>query len=329
MSKPPLGAPIDRIPVHKVSPVIEGGAYPAKAVVGESIPIRATVFREGHDAVNASVVLTDPNGNERLEPMHPTTCRVRLVDSFGGARHRRSMDVPSRRLERSLGDLGAQRRDQDPRRNRCFPHVHRRHLRCLKHPPTTRRQPATPQSAGLLRGAAKSLDSGQQVDRLEVVLAEDVRAAMRRYGPRELVSPTPEYPIFVDRRAALFGSWYEFFPDPRVRGGTREPDVDIRHVRHLTRAPRGCGCNGLRCVYLPPIHPIGRSFRKGPNNTLNPGPADPGSPWAIGAAEGGHDAIHPDLGDFDSFDRFVAKAKSLGLEVAMDFALQRRRTTRG
>ena len=73
ISKPALGAPIDRIPVHNVSPVIEGGAYPAKAVVGESIPIRATVFREGHDAVNASVVLTDPNGKERLEPMHPTT----------------------------------------------------------------------------------------------------------------------------------------------------------------------------------------------------------------------------------------------------------------
>jgi starch synthase (maltosyl-transferring) len=79
---------------------------------------------------------------------------------------------------------------------------------------------------------------------------------------------------------------------------------------------------GFDVVYLPPIHPIGRSFRKGPNNTLNPGPADPGSPWAIGGAEGGHDAIHPDLGDFDSFDRFVAKAKSLGLEIAMDFALQ-------
>src|SRR6188472_857001 len=73
IAKPTLGATFDRIPVHNVSPVIEGGAYPAKAVVGESIPIRATVFREGHDAVNASVVLTDPNGSERLEPMHRTT----------------------------------------------------------------------------------------------------------------------------------------------------------------------------------------------------------------------------------------------------------------
>ena len=79
---------------------------------------------------------------------------------------------------------------------------------------------------------------------------------------------------------------------------------------------------GFDVVYLPPIHPIGTSFRKGPNNTLQPGPADPGSPWAIGDVEGGHDAIHPDLGDFDAFDRFVAKARSLGLEVAMDFALQ-------
>jgi starch synthase (maltosyl-transferring) len=79
---------------------------------------------------------------------------------------------------------------------------------------------------------------------------------------------------------------------------------------------------GFDVVYLPPIHPIGTSFRKGPNNTLTPGPADPGSPWAIGNVEGGHDAIHPDLGDFDDFDAFVAKARSLGLEVALDFALQ-------
>ena len=127
MSKPPLGAPIDRIPVHKVSPVIEGGAYPAKAVVGESIPIRATVFREGHDAVNASVVLTDPNGNERLEPMHPTTpvgfdwwTASVVLDTEGHGRSESKAGA-------ILGDLGAQRRDQDPRRNRCFPHVHRRH----------------------------------------------------------------------------------------------------------------------------------------------------------------------------------------------------------
>ncbi len=324
MTKPPLGAPIDRIPVHKVSPVIEGGAYPAKAVVGESIPIRATVFREGHDAVNASVVVTDPNGNERLEPMHPTTplgfdwwTASVVLDTDGAWTfrvegwsdpwetwvHNAEIKIPagidvSLMCTEGIALFEASADDAEAA--------------------------GDAQSAALLRGAAKSLDSGQQVeDRLEVVLAEDVRAAMRRYGPRELVSPTPEYPIFVDRRAALFGSWYEFFP--RSQGARWDEEnqkwisgtFDSSHERLEAAAAMG-----FDVVYLPPIHPIGRSFRKGPNNTLNPGPADPGSPWAIGGAEGGHDAIHPDLGDFDSFDRFVAKAKSLGLEIAMDFALQ-------
>ena len=324
MSTPALGAPIDRIPVHKVSPVIEGGAYPAKAVVGESIPIRATVFREGHDAVNASVVLTDPNGKERLEPMRPTTpvgfdwwTASVVLDTEGPWTfrvegwsdpwetwvHNAEIKIPAGidvalvcTEGKALFEASAD--DAEAAGDR--------------------------QSAALLRSAASSLDSGQQVeDRLEDVLADDVRAAMRRYGPRELVSPTPDYPIFVDRRAALFGSWYEFFP--RSQGARWDEEnqrwisgtFDTSHERLEAAAAMG-----FDVVYIPPIHPIGRSFRKGPNNTLNPGPADPGSPWAIGAEEGGHDAIDPDLGDFDSFDRFVAKAKSLGLEIAMDFALQ-------
>jgi starch synthase (maltosyl-transferring) len=324
VSTPALGAPIDRIPVHKVSPVIEGGAYSAKAVVGESIPIRATVFREGHDAVNASVVLTDPNGKERLEPMHPTTplgfdwWTASVVLETEGAWtfrvegwsdpwetwvHNAEIKIPAG-IDVSL--------------------VCTEGIALFEASAAAAEAAGDGQSAALLRSAAKSLDSGEQVeDRLEVVLAEDVRSAMHRYGPRELVSPTPDYPIFVDRRAALFGSWYEFFP--RSQGASWDEEnqkwtsgtFDTSHERLEAAAAMG-----FDVVYLPPIHPIGRSFRKGPNNTLNPGPTDPGSPWAIGAAEGGHDAIHPDLGDFDSFDRFVAKAKSLGLEIAMDFALQ-------
>ena len=186
------------------------------------------------------------------------------------------------------------------------------------------RAPATPQAAALLRGAAKSLDSGQQVeDRLEVVLADDVRGAMAKYGPRELVSPTPDYPIYVDRRAALFSSWYEFFP--RSQGAEYDEETetwnsgtfDSSHERLEAAAAMG-----FDVVYLPPIHPIGYEFRKGANNTLTPARAIPARRGRSAAKEGGHDAIHPDLGDFDAFDRFVAKAKSLGLEIAMDFALQ-------
>ena len=324
ISKPALGTPIDRIPVHKVSPVIEGGAYPAKAVVGESIPIRATVFREGHDAVNASVVLTDPNGTERLEPMHPTTplgfdwwTASVVLDTEGLWTYR--VEGWSDPWETWVHNAEIK-----------IPAGIDVELVCAEGRALFERSAADAEAAGdtrnaaLLRGAANSLNSGQQVeDRLEVVLADEVRVAMGRYGPRDLVSPTPDYPIFVDRQAALFSSWYEFFP--RSQGAQWDEEnqkwisgtFDTSHERLEAAAAMG-----FDVVYLPPIHPIGRSFRKGPNNTLTPGPADPGSPWAIGGAEGGHDTIHPDLGDFDAFDRFVAKAKSLGLEIAMDFALQ-------
>ena len=217
-----------------------------------------------------------------------------------------------------MGDLGAQRRDQDPGRHRRRPGLHRGQGAVLGRRRPGAELPASSQVAALLRGAAKSLDSGQQVeDRLEVVLADDVRAAMGTYGPRELVSPTPDYPIYVDRRAALFSSWYEFFP--RSQGAEYDEETetwksgtfDSSHERLEAAAAMG-----FDVVYVPPIHPIGYEFRKGANNTLTPGPGDPGSPWAIGSKEGGHDAIHPDLGDFEAFDRFVAKAKSLGLEIA-------------
>jgi starch synthase (maltosyl-transferring) len=324
MSRPALGTPIDRIPVHKVSPVIEGGAYPAKAVVGESIPIRATVFREGHDAVNATVVLTDPNGNERLEPMHPTTPLG--FDWWTASVVLETEGAWTFRVEGWSDPWATWVHNAEIK----IPAGIDVELVCAEGRALFERSAADAEAAGdarnaaLLRAAANSLNSGQQVeDRLEVVLADEVRSTMGRFGPRELVSPTPDYPIFVDRQKALFSSWYEFFP--RSQGAQWDEEnqkwisgtFDSSHERLEAAAAMG-----FDVVYLPPIHPIGRSFRKGPNNTLSPGPSDPGSPWAIGADEGGHDTIHPDLGDFDAFDRFVAKAKSLGLEVALDFALQ-------
>ena len=118
-------------------------------------------------------------------------------------------------------------------------------------------------------------------------------------------------PLLVDRERALFGSWYEFFPrsegvqfDPM---GRREPvSGTLRHRR--AAAARRSRAMGFDVVYLPPVHPIGTTFRKGRNNTLEAGPGDPGSPWAIGSADGGHDAIHPDLGTFADFTAFVSRA---------------------
>jgi starch synthase (maltosyl-transferring) len=323
IDEPDLGAAINRIPVSKVSPVIEGGAYPAKAVVGEAVPVRATVFREGHDAVNASVVLTDPDGNETLGPMRPTTpigfdwwtASVRMdreglwtfrvegwSDPWETWVHNAEIKIPAGIDVHLVCTEG----------NALFQAAGDRAERAGSH-----------SDAALLRAAGQTLSSAQQVeDRLEVVLADEVRAAMGRFGPRELISPTPDYPVFVDRKRALFSSWYEFFPRSE---GARFDEQEQRWISGTFDSSHSrleaAAAMGFDVVYLPPIHPIGTQFRKGPNNTLNPGPSDPGSPWAIGSKEGGHDAIHPDLGDFESFDRFVAKARSLGMEVALDLAL--------
>src|SRR5206468_3291490 len=117
-------------------------------------------------------------------------------------------------------------------------------------------------------------------------------------------------PLWVDRERALHGAWYELFP--RSYGGLTGAAERLPAVANM----------GFDVVYVPPVHPIGRAFRKGRNNTLEPGPADPGSPWAIGSAEGGHTALHPELGSFADFDAFVARARGLGMEVALDYALQ-------
>jgi starch synthase (maltosyl-transferring) len=145
---------------------------------------------------------------------------------------------------------------------------------------------------------------------------------LRTHPLRELVTKSARRTIRVDRRRALFGSWYEFFP--RSEGAIVERDTAPKSGNFATAAKRlpAVAKMGFDVVYLPPIHPIGHSFRKGRNNTLAPEPYDPGSPWAIGSEDGGHDAIHPDLGTFDDFDAFVAKTRELGMEVAIDFALQ-------
>jgi starch synthase (maltosyl-transferring) len=140
---------------------------------------------------------------------------------------------------------------------------------------------------------------------------------------RELVTSEGPYPFFADRERALYGSWYEFFP--RSEGAyVDQASGKVVSGTFGTAAKRldAVAAMGFDIIYLPPIHPIGRVNRKGRNNTLNPGPDDTGSPWAIGSTEGGHDAIHPDLGTMEDFDDFVRRANELGLEVALDLALQ-------
>src|SRR5690606_30502244 len=159
--------------------------------------------------------------------------------------------------------------------------------------------------------------------RLAVWSDPALRAVLHEHPIRDLLTHEGPYPVFADRQRALVGSWYEFFP--RSEGAYVDPDTGATvsgTFRTAAERLTGVAEMGFDVVYLPPIHPIGKINRKGPNNTLTPGPDDVGSPWAIGSDEGGHDAIHPDLGTWEDFDAFVARAAELGLEVALDLALQ-------
>ncbi|HKW93381.1 MAG TPA: alpha-amylase family glycosyl hydrolase, partial [Methylomirabilota bacterium] len=161
--------------------------------------------------------------------------------------------------------------------------------------------------------AASSLDG-----RLDVLLDPELRQIMARAQPRpDLTRYDRELEVVVDRPEAGFAAWYELFPrsQGRIAGrhGTFEDCIErLPDVRRM----------GFDVVYLPPIHPIGRSARKGPDNALGAGPGDPGSPWAIGGPEGGHTAVHPELGTIEDFRRLVKAAQGLGLEIALDFAIQ-------
>ncbi len=162
------------------------------------------------------------------------------------------------------------------------------------------------------------------LDRLAAASREEITAILTAFPLREMLTRSARLPVMAHRQRALYGSWYEFFP--RSEGAIADqPGGHILASGTLKTAARRLDAvarMGFDVVYLPPVHPIGTTARKGANNSLNAAPGDPGSPWAIGSADGGHDAIHPDLGTLADFDAFVARAGELGMEVALDLALQ-------
>jgi starch synthase (maltosyl-transferring) len=317
---------VARIPITNVSPVIEHGRYPVKAVPGELLTIEAAVFREGHDLLGAGVVLTDPTGRDRplahmSELDFPNLYQARVSPDCIGAwayrieawsdpyrtwRHAAEIKVPAE-IDVELMFTEAEL-------------LFKRAIKGIAAKSETGKAARQTLSSALAAGRDKKLPP--QV-RLAALTSPEVVAVMQKFPLRDLVSTEGPYPVYVDRTRALYGSWYEFFP--RSEGATFDESArQWTSGTFKTAAERldAVAAMGFDVVYLPPIHPIGEVNRKGPNNTLTPSPDDPGSPWAIGSKDGGHDAVHPDLGTIEDFDAFVDRAHGLGLEVALDLALQ-------
>lgn len=315
-------ATLGRIPVLDVTPVISNGARKVKAVVNETIQICATVFREGHDEVAADVLVKNSSGDlvnqVRMHLIAPGT------DRFCA--------------EISLPDVGDYTFEIHAWSDVIGTWLHRAHKKIPadidvelefaegQQVLSTLEQNCVNDKAALKVIAAAQLAFADKTRptkaRLAVVDHVDFQEVIQQYPIRELLSVYGPFPIRVERQRALFGSWYEFFP--RSEGATKAVDGTWTSGNFKTAAKRlpAIAAAGFDVLYLPPIHPIGTAYRKGPNNTLTPGPQDPGSPWAIGATTGGHDAIHPDLGTQTDFVEFVKKAEELGIEIALDLALQ-------
>ncbi|WNI22357.1 alpha-1,4-glucan--maltose-1-phosphate maltosyltransferase [Streptomyces sp. ITFR-16] len=325
---------IGRIPVLDVRPLVDCGRRPAKAVAGETFQVTATVFREGHDAVAANVVLRDPNG--RPGPWTPMRELAPGTDRWGA-------DVTP----------GAEGRWTYKVEAWSDPVATWRHAAQIKIPAGIDTALVLAEGAELYERAAGGVpkrdgreavlaavdalrdESRPASARLAAALTPEADAVLARHPLRELVTASRPQPLVVERRRALYGSWYEMFPrsegartepaKPPRKGSKAAPGPDrIISGTFRTAAERlpAIAAMGFDVVYLPPVHPIGTTHRKGPNNSLSPAPHDVGVPWAIGSAEGGHDAVHPDLGTLEDFGHFVETARNLRMEIALDFALQ-------
>jgi starch synthase (maltosyl-transferring) len=313
-----------RLGIDDVSPSVSCGRYPAKAVVGEHIPVAATVWREGHDAVAATVAWRGPDDRlarqTRMVPRgsdHPDEFAAVIVPDTTGLWTFRidAWGDPWATWEHNVEVKVAAGQGPEDLANDI-----ENGARLLER---VSRRPDRRAEKTLLTGAVAALRDEERglAERVGPALSPEIRQLMHEFPVRELITKGKPHKVWVDRRRAAYGSWYELFP--RSTGGL---DAEGKPV-HGTFATAEAALDrvakmGFDVVYLPPVHPIGRVNRKGPNNTLDAKPADVGSPWAIGADEGGHDAIHPDLGTFDDFDAFVARTEELGMEVALDFALQ-------
>jgi starch synthase (maltosyl-transferring) len=298
--------------IENVEPSVDNGRYPAKSEVGQLVQVSADIFKEGHDVLVAWVRYRGPaEKNWREVPLQHVD-NDRWAGSFPleqNGRYEFFIEALPDPFLSWLADL-AKRIDTGG-------DVASELLegRALIEDAAGR---AEGSAARELRAAAERMAAAPGQAEAAAVAREPALAALmaRHLDRRSATRSAREYTVVAERERARFAAWYEMFPRSARGDGLHATFKDAEGQLERIAAM------GFDVVYLPPVHPIGHSFRKGRNNALTAAAGDPGSPWAIGSEEGGHMAVHPQLGTLEDFDRFVDAAARLGLEVALDFAIQ-------
>ena len=300
-----------RILIENVSPEIDGGRYPAKRVVGDDVVISADLLRDGHDRLAAVLRYRFEDQDWHEEPfaqIENDRWDARFQPDRAGRWHY-TIEAWTDRFASWRADL-EKRHEAGQDIALELAEGERLVMTAAHH--------AAPDDAARLREIWNAFDQDDAGQRLQVMLSDELQSLMARSDERaDKVRYGRELELVVDRKEARFSAWYEMFPrsQGRVKGQSATFDDCIGRLGEVAAL-------GFDVVYLVPIHPIGRVNRKGRDNAVIAMPGDPGSPYAIGSAEGGHRAVHPDLGTLDDFRRFVAAAAALGIDVALDFAIQ-------
>jgi starch synthase (maltosyl-transferring) len=309
-----------RVVIEGITPSLDGGRFPVKRIVGDALGVEADVFADGHDELSVRLRWRNDRGGEDLawselpmEPLGNDRWRAQIqLDSVGRCRY--SVVGWIDRFASWARDL---QKRLDARQDvavdlligaELIEGAARRAAESGAHDESERLQAW---AADLRGDGPAAVRSGRALDATLVAVAE-------RFPDRSLATTSePQLGVIVDREKARFSAWYELFP--RSASPVADRHGTLKDV--IARLPYVAEM-GFDVLYLPPIHPIGRTFRKGPNNRVGASASDPGVPWAIGADEGGHTAIHPDLGTLDDFDDLVRAAAGRGIEIALDVAFQ-------
>ncbi|HEU5324314.1 MAG TPA: alpha-1,4-glucan--maltose-1-phosphate maltosyltransferase [Candidatus Limnocylindria bacterium] len=304
--------------IERIAPELDGGRYPVKRVVGDQLLVTADIFADGHDLLDAALLLrAEDDERWREAPMRPID-----NDRWSGhleltrnAWHRYAIEA-----WRDVFGTWRHGLDKKVEAGVAVPSELEEGRLLLEAAIARAERAETADDVRLLRDALTAFRRARaEATRVAALSGSDLLAAMRRHPDRRFATRSPELPLVVDRERARFGAWYELFPRSQGRDPKRPTPTTLAEA---TWRLADIAAMGFDVVYVPPVHPIGRTNRKGKNNTLDATDADVGSPYAIGSVAGGHDAVAPELGGTNAFEAFRREVERHGMELAIDLAIQ-------
>lgn len=298
--------------IENVQPQLDGGLFPIKRIVNQSVFVTADIFSDGHDVMACVVQFKHENEKKWQEVRMQPTGNDAWEATFDVTKEGQYSYFIEAWVDYALNwQHGTERKIKDHQ------HVKSELLEGAEYCEAIMKS-ATADEKKYLKNAQKVFSNPAQYEEaIAIALSENLKQIFEKYPTRTLANRSQELGIYVDRKKALFSTWYEFFP----RSASQEPGKHGTFKDCERLLPRVAQM-GFDTLYFPPIHPIGEVNRKGKNNATNAQPGDVGSPWGIGSQYGGHKSVHPELGTLEDFIQLVQSAKNLGIEVAMDYALQ-------